>query len=217
MAERQFTGEEKCEHCGHLNPLEILHTCSQVGTTHDEDFGPYSEGDVYQLLLCPACRKLTLRRHYYHEPSHDPRYGLEYEVLYPVGKKSPLGLPPAIQRSYEAAQRVKRIDANSFAVLVGRLLEMICLDRSAVGDTLYKQLADLATKGEIPSKLVAVADVLRGFRNVGAHAALGELTENEVPIVEDLTRAIIEYVYTAPHLAATAQRQFDLLKQQKAP
>jgi hypothetical protein len=45
---------------------------------------------------------------------------------------------------------------------------------------------------------------LRQFRNVGAHAELGELTKEEAPILENLTRAILEYVSSAPLLIAQA-------------
>ena len=57
---------------------------------------------------------------------------------------------------------------------------------------LFKKLANLAENKEIPEKLIPVADKLRVFRNVGAHVALGELTENEVPILDNLSRAILE-------------------------
>jgi hypothetical protein len=104
-----------------------------------------------------------------------------------------------------AALKVKPIDSNAFAVLLGRVLELLCIDRKAIGKTLDNKLSDLATKGEIPSKLVDVAHNLRKFRNIGAHADLGELTAKEVPILDDLCRATLEYVYTAPHLAQNAE------------
>jgi Domain of unknown function (DUF4145) len=63
---------------------------------------------------------------------------------------------------------------------------------------LNKKLNDLAEKGEIPTKLVEVAHSLRKLRNFGAHASLGELTRDEIPILDDLCRAILEYVYNAP-------------------
>ncbi len=96
---------------------------------------------------------------------------------------------------------------------MGRVLELVCEDRQATGADLFQKLADLSKKTEIPAKLVAVADKLRIFRNFGAHASLGGLTENEVPILESLSRAILEYVYSAPFLAEQAKTALDKLHQ----
>lgn len=193
--------------------MGIVHEYSQAETTHDRHSGmSWDEGWVYQLLHCPACQQVMLRRYYWHEGMYDPEEGVEFETLFPADNRKPLGLPEHISRALEAAHKVKNIDANSFAVLLGRVLEMVCEDRDAEGDTLHKQLADLAKKNEIPEKLVGVADGLRHLRNVGAHASIGELTENEIPILDDLARAVIEYVYTAPHLAEEAKRRLEGLK-----
>jgi hypothetical protein len=92
---------------------------------------------------------------------------------------------------------------------------MVCEDRSAGGKDLHSKLQDLATKGEIPTKLVGVADSLRNLRNVGAHAVLGELSNAEVPILDDLCKAILEYVYSAPYLAKQAEDRLNSLKTKK--
>jgi len=135
-----------------------------------------------------------------------------YKTLYPQSIRIPVGLPVEIEKAYLAAIKVKAIDSNAFAVLLGRVLERVCVDRSATGDSLHKRLSDLAGKSEIPAKLVDVAHGLRHLRNVGAHADLGELTSEEVPILDDLCRAILEYVYTAPHLAQKAQNAVKALE-----
>jgi hypothetical protein len=133
-------------------------------------------------------------------------------VLHPSADRVPEGLPPTIANAHEAAQRVRSVDANAYGVLAGRVLELICLDRQAQGHFLGNKLADLAAKGEIPAKLVDVANGLKDLRNVGAHAALGELTPAEVPILDQLLRAILEYVYSAPSLAAKAEERLRQLR-----
>jgi len=107
---------------------------------------------------------------------------------------------------------VKNIDSNAFGVLIGRLLELVCIDRSAQGGTLAHQLQDLASKGEIPGRLADMAQQLRQLRNVGAHATLGELTPAEVPLAQDLCTSILEYVYVAPQTIASVQARLDALK-----
>jgi hypothetical protein len=79
---------------------------------------------------------------------------------------------------------------------------MICLDKSAQGRTLFEQLNSLVQTGVIPQQLINIANGLRNFGNIGAHAAGAQLSENEVPVIDALCRAILEYVYGAPHLAA---------------
>jgi hypothetical protein len=107
---------------------------------------------------------------------------------------------------------VRSVDANAYAVLMGRLLDMICKDRNAQGDTLDEKLKDLSSKGEIPEKLVGVVVGIRKLRNIGAHADLGELTSADIPILDDLSKAILEYVYSAPHFAQAAEDRFKSVK-----
>jgi hypothetical protein len=122
------------------------------------------------------------------------------------------GLPPEIERAYTAASAVKGIEAHAFAVLARRLLEMICLDKGAQGRSLFEQLKSLAQTGVIPQQLIDIAKRLRNFGNIGAHAAEVQLSENEVPVIDALCRAILEYVYGAPYLVALAQETLDRLK-----
>ena len=182
---------------------------------HEEPGGyTWEEGPIYDLLKCPACGKINLATYYWHD-AMDPSE-VDYQVVYPTARGTPAGLPEKIQGAYAASLSVRSIDANAFAVLLGRVLELVCLDRGADGRSLSDQLRDLASKGEIPNKLVEVANSLRHLRNVGAHAGLGDLTEAEVPILDDLTRAILEYVYTAPLLAQRALKRLEALRAGKA-
>ena len=73
----------------------------------------------------------------------------------------------------------------------------------------------LAKRGEIPLKLVDVVSNLREFRNVGAHATLGELSATDVPLLDDLAKAILEYVYSAPFLAKRAEDRLSQLTKRK--
>jgi hypothetical protein len=218
--EPEFSEEKRCGHCGNFAPMKKVAKFDDT-KTHFEDNSDdphssfaWSEGDCYELLKCPACGKIELRSYYYHD-MYDEQRPLNYKTLYPVSSKLPLGLPLTIQKEYEAALKVRSISANAYGVLMGRVLELVCEDRTAKGKDLFQRLADLATKGEIPSKLVAVADKLRTLRNVGAHAVLGELTEKEVPILESLSRAILEYVYSAPFLVEQANDTLEKLKRRK--
>jgi len=163
----------------------------------DDDDYPFYPTNVeghtgYELCTCPVCRRVTLRSYYWHEFMDDA--DVLFEILYPAAERIQNGLPPEVRKAYESAQNVRHIDPNAYGVLLGRVLDIVCEDRGASGDTLDQKLTSLHKNGEIPEKLVAVAAGVRRLRNVGAHADLGELTEEELPVLNDLTRAILDYV-----------------------
>ncbi|MDA0268218.1 MAG: DUF4145 domain-containing protein, partial [Cyanobacteria bacterium] len=84
------------------------------------------------------------------------------------------------------------------------------------GKNLYDKLKVLADNGEIPNNLVGVAHGLRMLRNIGVHEPLKGLSSDEIPILDDLSRAILEYLYIAPNLAMKAEASFERLKKKKA-
>jgi hypothetical protein len=191
--------------------MEVVGVYSAIQEQSDDksDF-TWDAGPVYELNVCPACDGVTLRRYYYHD-AMDPSE-IEYKTLHPTPEKLLRGLPKKIEKGYQASLRVRNIDANAYGVLLGRVLDSVCEDRHATGGTLDERLRSLADKGEIPAKLVKVAAGIRKLRNIGAHADLGELTPADLPVLDDLTRAILEYVYSAPLLASEAEARFEELK-----
>jgi hypothetical protein len=209
-ATKTFSPSMKCGHCGNHAPMEKVSTYSAVREHGGRGEPPWEAGHVYDMLLCPACDHVTLTSYHWHDDMEPD--DVEIAVLYPKDDADPAGLPTEVKKAYEAAKRVRNVDANAFGVLLGRVLEMVCRDRNAQGRNLNDQLRDLAGKGEIPAKLVDVANGLRGLRNIGAHAGIGELTDAEVPILGDLARAILEYVYSAPLLAQKAEERLGRLR-----
>ena len=205
----------QCGHCGNIAPMRVVAQYSQMETYYQNGPGSYSwdEGNVYELLLCPACSSVTLRCYFWRDNHMESFDETVINYLYPDSSKKPSGLPPKIQKAYDAAIKVKHV--NAYAVLVGRVLDMIYEDRSASGKNLYEKLDDLSRKGEIPEKLVKVADNLRHLRNVGAHADLGELTQSDEPMLSSSFNAILEYVYSAPYLVQKAEDQLKKLKESK--
>ena len=73
-------------------------------------------------------------------------------------------------------------------------------------------LKDLSNRNEIPEELVDVAKGLKDLGNLGAHAGIGEMSEKEIPILKALSRAILEYIYSAPYLASIAEKKLKDLK-----
>ena len=202
-----------CGHCGNSAPMDIVArwTKKLPNQKTKNIFSPYN-GCHYETLICMTCDKPTFRSIFRHDEM-DSEGGVVV-VYYPQAEIMSSGLPDTIYKAYEAARKIRNVDANAFAVLIGRLLELVCKDQKAEGKTLFQKLNDLSEKGIIPDKLSKIAQGLREHRNIGAHAELGELTEEDVPLLEKLTHAILEYVYTAPALAKRAEKQLAKLKGQ---
>ena len=205
--QENFTKPIKCGHCGNVTPMRSVAHYFKPLAEHPGD----DAGHGYNILLCPACESLCFAEYFWYD-GMETDADVSFRLLYPREEGMPLGLPIEIQRTFTAALKVKSIDTNAFGVLLGRVLEKVCEDRKAHGNSLDEKLSDLAKKNEIPTNLVEVAHSLRKLRNIGAHASLGELTGKEVPILESLSRAILEYVYTAPHLATLAKERLKQLK-----
>ena len=57
-----------------------------------------------------------------------------------------------------------------------------------------------------------MAQKLRIIRNYGAHGGTADLTAAEVPVVQSVLRAIVEYIYLAPELLRDAERTANRLE-----
>lgn len=212
-----FSKVTACGYCGNISQMRIIGIVHDTTVYEDPTYGPMGEdGTVYLVLECPACKKRNIVAYGWHD-SMESDEEIEYELLYPQESSLPVGLPDNIASTLRAAEKVKTIDVNAYAILLRRLLELVCLDRKASGETLAAMLKDLAAKNEIPEKLVKVATGLKDFGNIGAHAGIGELSEKEIPIVKALTSAILEYIYSAPHLASLAEAKLLAIKTKKNP
>ncbi len=128
------------------------------------------QGWTHQMLYCVACSKVTLTKSFSHEDM-EPEDDHEFETLYPssqeVGVDPSLPLPVLI--AHNEALQARKISANAYAILLGRMLEVICENRNVQGKNLFEKLKTLAEKGELPSNLVGVAKGLRILRNIGVH------------------------------------------------
>jgi hypothetical protein len=203
--DKEFTNPTRCDHCGNVGPMEVVGnhsrttTDSHPWTASDGEDCEYSwdETTTYSLYICQACHQAILKIEYWDERYPEDSYS---KLLYPQPDTMGTVLPPLVGREYDAAVKVRSINANAYAVLLGRVVDKVCEDRKAKGDTLFDKLQDLAAKGEIPTTLVEMSHGLRQLRNVGAHADLGDLTAQEIKLLDAIIRTILEYVYPAPKL-----------------
>ena len=209
MVEIRYSDPQTCRHCGNMGPMRIAGNVAD--TICDPELHGQEHGTIYEVLTCSKCGEPTMRAGLYYD-------GMEEEdwapgILYPAEAKRLSSLPPKVQTEYESALEASRLTSpNAYAVMLGRVLDAVCEDRGAVGETLNKRLLDLADRGEIPRNLAGIAQNMRQFRNVGAHADLGSLTKAEIPFLESLSNAILEYLYEAPRLVQAAQARYVQIK-----
>lgn len=194
--------------------MEVVDTMRDVISEGGDDMGYWEHGDIYRLLKCPNCRKVNITTYSWHDAMDEDDVITE-KTIYPQHQDFPVGLPDKILGSLTSAEKVKPIDVHAYALLLGRTLELVCHDRGAKSGTLYPMLEELAKKGDIPEKLVKVASGLRNFRNLGAHAGMGDLSEKELPIVRALLDAILTYIYSAQHLADLAEEKLARIKKKR--
>lgn len=209
----------QCGHCSNISQMEIIGSVNDIEKFDDSEYDvrygpPPEQGIIYSVLRCPACYKTNIVS-YYWSADMDSDDDVTYDNIFPPDKNVPIGLPDNILKAYKAAEKIRTVDVNAYVILLRRLLELVCIDRKAKGDSLAKMLKDLADKNEIPDKLVKVARGLKDFGNIGAHAGSGELSEKEIPIVTSLCIAILEYIYSAPHLATIAETKLIAIKTKK--
>jgi hypothetical protein len=199
----------ECRHCANRAPMEVIVEKSFV-EEHEEGGFDWEACFIYQILRCYSCSEVTVYQIAIHT-GIDPEYAdrSHDKMLYPSGPESLLGLPAGVQKAWDASMRVRKIDPNAFAVLLGRVLDAICADQHAVGDSLYMRIEHLAESGRLPERLKAVAHGLRGLRNFGADGDLGQLEAKDVPLLESLCQALLMFLYTVPALAKDAQERLD--------
>jgi len=192
--------------------MEVLAEKNLVGNLEENGDSMFplqwEAGHIYQILRCYACSDVTVYQISVHTGTDPESVDRSYDrMLYPCEGESPLSLPAKIQSEWEAAIRVRRINQNAFAVLLGRVLDAICIDQTAQGEDLYHRIEDLANSRKLPPSLKEVAHGLRKLRNFGAHGNFGDLDPEDAPLLESLCRALLMYLYTVPALARDAQKR----------
>lgn len=208
----EYTKPIQCPRCGNEAPMRIVASFELSPREREQNSEDTLDGgETWRLVVCPACKEVSVGLIRWVD-FLDVEDEFRMRIVYPAWNRTLTGLPSKIDSAYNTALKVRSVDSNAFAVLLGRVLDMVCLDKQATGSTLYERLNSLAEKGAIPPRLADMAHQLRQLRNIGAHADLGELTPAEVPVLDSLCRAILEYVYTAPQLVEEVERRLQKLK-----
>ena len=188
-----------CPHCGNLAPqkLSFIQKCLSDSYSTDGDLiGKRDTPEAYYISTCETCGGVLL---YYDFGDCFGENDFHHADLVWPNSDLPLkGIPKTVSSCYSEAVRIKRIAPNAFAVQIRRSLEALCDDRGAKEGPLQKRLLELVSKGEMPSILAEMTDVLRLLGNIGAHATDQAIKPGHVYMIDEFFRTIVEYVYVAP-------------------
>jgi hypothetical protein len=191
-----------CEHCGNLTLKERT---GNYFTVPDDNHMFTS----YVLYRCKICDGAVLEKATHQLPkdycgSIQPRFYIAaaevtmVEQLWPPSLSLAPEAPVRVREIYEEARAVMRKSPSSFVVQIGRALEAVTKDSSAQGRTLNEKLDWLIKEGRLPEVFGEMGHISRILRNWGAHDAEIDVELEDVEVVDEFFKAIIEYLYVAP-------------------
>jgi hypothetical protein len=153
---------------------------------------------VYLVARCETCDEILV----YTGPDDAEDYRKDFtraaKLVYPAPQTFGEEVPRAVRKCYAEASAIKNVSPNGYAVLIRRSLEALCDDRRAAGRVLHERLKDLVQRGELPSVLAEMTDLLRLLGNIGAHDWRSTVRAPQVWAMDDFFRAVVEYIYVAP-------------------
>lgn len=161
MDEKQIV--EKCGWCGVRTALN--HKASAKAAYSFDDESGWEEVQTWILYQCVSCNRPTLKELWEYPAVEEETLN----TLLPAGTSDEASLPDPVANAWKAAQAVRHVEPNAFAVLVGRTLEVICREEGAKGRNLVESLRVLADSGRIPGPLGEMAQKLRQRFGILAH------------------------------------------------
>jgi hypothetical protein len=130
----------------------------------------------------------------------------EYHTHYPLGKPKDdvsAHIPPEVTPGFKEALRCNWVNAPGATVLMcRRALQVSCDREQAVGNDLFTQIDDLASKGRITETLKRMAHRIRLLGKQGAHGDYSDIDETiEAKDAEDALKFMqhyLDHVYVLP-------------------
>lgn len=172
----------------------------------------------YQIVQCLNCEAICFRSEYEDSESHsyDMSTGEDFywstEHIFPhrtAGRfkiKDSFTLPPGVGKAYDELVSAMNAGQTILAGLGIRVvLESICVDLKAEGDSLFKKINGLLKLNAITESDVSILHKLRALGNTAAHEA-----KPSSPEQLDLAMNVIEHLllgtYIHPRLASSVFR-----------
>ena len=193
---------QDCGHCGNrgsvvkVEDIEVKRWSLQVDTYGEISFVRYT-----RVSKCAACEEVTIWG--FTQPS-DQVESIHVQRLYPW-QRDHTALPSKVRQRLEVADRVRKLDPGLYAVAIRRMLETVFNERGAEGRDLWAKARDLASKDQLPGTIADAVSRLRDLGKYGAHDEEIEVSAKDVPMIEDLANAVLEFLYRAPAAIAALE------------
>ena len=137
------------------------------------------------------------------------------KIEYPTVAISKEGVPKDIYAAFESAIKTKGIDYAICLLSLRRVLEMICKDKGAVGNTLEQKNQSLVDKNIFTSTIDDACWIIRQLGNEAAHADKIEVYQNDIEQVIEYIALIIKYLYSMPYQVKIMKEQVKKRKSKK--
>ncbi len=194
----------KCPQCRNIAEATILFSKRITG-------GVYFTA-TYYLVECNSCQGICL--------SSDPRR-LSARSLKDIHPQNILWPPPKSMQlqafpTLVAAALSDAVDCynagvySACAVMVGKAVEAVCLDKLGKPNNLQEGLQLLRNAKIIDEMLYSWGDLLRKERNIGAHANDQTTSRQDADDILEFAHAICHYIYVL------AQKQEEYLRRKLA-
>jgi hypothetical protein len=200
-----------CEKC--KTNHEVLVSTDLVGEDCFSDFTYYYD-ESHQIIRCLGCDTISFRK--ISSNSEDTDYdettnqtiSLVTELLFPHRGndthfliKDTQILPFNIKRIYE--ETIKAINSNQ-PILTGMgirsLLEAICKDKQAKGNSLFEKINDLVKMGILAAEGESTLHTLRNLGNDAVHEVKPH-TPKQLSLAIDVCEHLLQGVYLLPYYA----------------
>lgn len=196
----------RCPNCGNMTMHILIHRedYSEV-IDETEDGHPIWDDRWWAILKCTTCDKLSLYHDYWDENEKKWR-GI---LAYPIPLSVPNEVPESIRTVFDEALSVIHCAPSLAVVGIRRSLEAIVEDQRAEGRNLAARIRFLGSKGDIPQILIDMMESGRLIGNIGAHYGRQHVTQDDVLVLVEFTRAIFEYIYVAPARIASIRKSLE--------
>jgi len=184
---------------------------------HDQDgWGVYWAS--YQIVYCLGCRTVSFRKEWGtddiigEEEDGRPIYESS-EELYPsrvAGRKQieySYDLPPNVRQVYEETHKaVSGRQPVLSGVGIRVIVETVCRDKNAAGDTLQAKINNLVELGVLTKEGAEILHQTRLYGNDAAHEA-NPISERNLGLLMDITENLLTNVYILPKRAAVLREE----------
>ncbi len=200
--------DKKIRHlpCGNCNG----YTNHEVSKSVEKSWGNQDiQGwNVFEIVTCRGCDGTSFR--FSSTNTDDFDYNTnefsEHEELYPnriAGRKEidVYQLPEPVRAVYRETHKALCSGLNILAGIgLGALVESVCREKDAQGQSLENKIDDLVKKGVLTSEGANILHMIRGLRNKYAHEVI-VLGVYKLDVAMDVVENLLNSVYVIPKKA----------------